>query len=438
MDPEKAWIEALGRSDLRGTEFLAQVGEMGILFDGKPLCAHRQPLFLAEGQVQVFARILADFHSAVRKAKELLLSEGLGDGSLAAEMGLTEAHRRLASIDPGHSSAATLSRLDTFCPGGHPWILELNAESPTGIGYSDALTSLLREDPLFAQVGPFGGFRSADAALRALNATFEEWGGSGTPQMAIVDFLDVPTRGDFHLLAQSFERHGEPCPLVDPRDLVFERGQLWGPLGPINLVYRRFLVEDMIRRPKDCAALLAAYETGAACFVNSLQTSLLHSKGLFALLHSQLMKPHLSLAESKVIREHVPFTAMLNEGPLGPGERWTPIRQSRKDWVIKPVSDSGGRGIVFGHDCDKAEWEAALVQEQAVVQRLVSNWILPFPDARNDYALQDCLVDLAPFLIRGRLAGFMCRLSQAAPVNVSQGANLVPVFVFNPSTGVVQ
>jgi hypothetical protein len=72
-----------------------------------------------------------------------------------------------------------------------------------------------------------------------------------------------------------------------------------------------------------------------------------------------------------------------------------------------------------------------------VVQRVVMDWVLPFPDARNDYALQDCLVDLAPFLIRGRLAGFMCRLSQAAPVNVAQGAHLVPVFVFNPSTGVL-
>jgi uncharacterized circularly permuted ATP-grasp superfamily protein len=437
MDPQKAWIEALGRSGLRGSDFLAQVGELGILFDGRPLCAHRQPLFLEEGKVQVYARILADFHSAVRKAKVLLLSGGLGDDSLAAKMGLTSAHRRLASIDPGHSSAATLSRVDTFCPGGHPWILELNAESPTGIGYSDALTSLMREDPLFAQVGPFGGFRSADAALRALHATFKEWGGSGAPQMAIVDFLDVPTRGDFHLLAQSFERHGEACPLVDPRDLVFEGGQLRGPLGPINLVYRRFLVEDMIRRPEDCAALLAAYEAGAACFVNSLQTSLLHSKGLFALLHSQLMKPHLSPAETKVIREHVPFTAMLKEGPLGPGDHWDSIRQSPQDWVVKPVSDSGGRGIVFGRDCDKAQWQVALGREQTVVQRVVSDWVLPFPDARNDYALQDCLVDLAPFLIRGRLAGFMCRLSQAAPVNVAQGAHLVPVFVFNPSTGVL-
>jgi uncharacterized circularly permuted ATP-grasp superfamily protein len=435
MDPVHAWNEALGRSTLKGAEFLAEVGQAGVLYDGKPLCVHRQPLFLEERQVQDFARILAVFHSAVRKAKDLVLSEGFGDNGLAAAMGLTAEERRLVAIDPGHASASTLARIDTFCPAGHPWILELNAESPTGIGYCDALTDLLREDPLFAQVGPFGAFRSADAALRALLATYSEWGGAGVPRMAIVDFLNVPTRSDFHLLSQSFERHGQPCPLVDPRDLRFEGGRLLGPSGPIDLVYRRLLVEDILARPEDCAALLAAYEAGAVCVVNSLQTPLLHSKGLFALLHSALFQAHLNAAELRVVRDHVPFTAMLGEGPLCAGDRLSAIRSSAKDWVIKPVCGSGGRGIIFGRDCTSEQWGEALSQRQAVVQQVVPEWVLPFPDARADYALKDCFVDLAPFLIRGRLAGFMCRLSQTAPVNVAQGAHAVPVFVFNPSSG---
>jgi hypothetical protein len=438
MDPVDAWNEALGRSSLKGTEFLAQVGQSGVLFDSKPLCVHRQPLFLEEAKVQDFARILALFHSAVRKAKDLVLSEGFGENSLAAAMGLTVEQRRLTAIDPGHASASTLSRIDTFCPEGHPWFLELNAESPTGIGYCDALTDLLREDPLFAQVGPFGAFRSADAALRALLATYSEWGGTGVPRMAIVDFLHVPTRSDFHLLSQSFERHGQPCPLVDPRDLRFEGGRLLGPSGPIDLVYRRLLVEDMIARPQDCAALLSAYQAGAVCVVNSFQTPLLHSKGLFALLHSALFQVHLNAAERRVIQNHVPFTAMLGEGALCAGDGLAEIRSSAKDWVVKPVSASGGRGIIFGRDCSAEQWDATLSQRNAVVQKVVPEWVLPFPDARSDYALKDCFVDLSPFLIRGRLAGFMCRLSQTVPVNVSQGAHAVPVFVFNPSSGEIQ
>lgn len=432
MDAATAWREALRHSTVSGQEFLAEVGQSGVLFDGKPLCVHRAPLFLPVERVQQFARILAVFHGAVKKAKTLLLEDGLADSSLAAAIGLSEEERALASIDPGYPSAAVLARVDTFCPEGHPWILELNAEAPTGMGYTDALTAQLRGDPIYAQVGPFEAFRSTDAALRSLLSAYREWGGREHPRMAIVDFLDVPTREDFHLIAQSFERYGVACPLVDPRDLQFDGSVLSGPSGTINLVYRRVLVRDLIERPEDCAALLAAYRAGAVCVVNSLRTPLLHSKGLFALLHSEQMQAHLSSAERKVVADHLPFTAMLSseDGRLGSVNAVESALENREEWIIKPVSQSGGRGVLMGRDTTQENWEMRLRgDEPAVLQKVVDEWVQSFPDAREGYAEKSCMVDLDPFLIRGRLAGFMCRLSQRAPVNVAQGAHLVPVFV---------
>ena len=75
------------------------------------------------------------------------------------------------------------------------------------------------------------------------------------------------------------------------------------------------------------------------------------------------------------------------------------------------------------------EYAVERSDEPAVLQKVVDEWVQSFPDAREGYAEKSCMVDLDPFLIRGRLAGFMCRLSQRAPVNVAQGAHLVPVFV---------
>jgi len=432
MDARFAWQEALERSSLSGRDFLARVGEAGVLFSGEPLCVHRQPLFLAEEHVRAFARILASFHSAVRKAKALLIADGMGVDSLAHRIGLSAQERELVAIDPGYASAATIARVDSFCPGGHPWLLELNAESPTGMGYSDALTELLREDPIYAQVGPFEAFRAADAALRALHATYREWGGTGSPQLAIVDFADVPTRSDFHLLVQAFERHGVDCALVDPRDLRFESGVLQGPKGRIDLVYRRVLVDDLIARSGECAALVAAYRQQAVCVVNSLRTPLLHSKGLFALLHSTALSAHLTSAERAVVERHVPKTLMCSTdfGDSNAAEQLDEVAANPNDWVLKPVSQSGGKGVRFGSQMDPQDW-ASLVRsaKDCVVQRAVQPWIQEFPDARVEYARRKCLVDLDPFLIQGRLAGFMCRLSDGAPVNVAQGAHSVPVFV---------
>jgi len=64
-------------------------------------------------------------------------------------------------------------------------------------------------------------------------------------------------------------------------------------------VYRRVLVDDLIARGADCAALVEAYRHHAVCVVNSLRTPLLHSKGLFALLHSSVLSAELSLREKK-------------------------------------------------------------------------------------------------------------------------------------------
>jgi hypothetical protein len=43
--------------------------------------------------------------------------------------------------------------------------------------------------------------------------------------------------------------------------------------------------------------------------------------------------------------------------------------------------------------------------------------------------MRDMLVDFAPYLFRGRLAGFLTRLSATGLANVTSGGGQVPAFV---------
>jgi hypothetical protein len=43
--------------------------------------------------------------------------------------------------------------------------------------------------------------------------------------------------------------------------------------------------------------------------------------------------------------------------------------------------------------------------------------------------MRDMLVDLAPYLFRGRLAGFLTRLSATGLANVTSGGGQVPSFL---------
>jgi len=46
--------------------------------------------------------------------------------------------------------------------------------------------------------------------------------------------------------------------------------------------------------------------------------------------------------------------------------------------------------------------------------------------------MRDMLVDFAPYIFRGRLAGFLTRLSATGLANVTSGGGQVPAFVVTP------
>jgi hypothetical protein len=50
-------------------------------------------------------------------------------------------------------------------------------------------------------------------------------------------------------------------------------------------------------------------------------------------------------------------------------------------------------------------------------------------DASGEVSMRDMLVDFAPYLFRGRMAGYLTRLSATGLANVTSGGGQVPAFV---------
>jgi hypothetical protein len=46
--------------------------------------------------------------------------------------------------------------------------------------------------------------------------------------------------------------------------------------------------------------------------------------------------------------------------------------------------------------------------------------------------MRDMLVDFAPYLFRGKMAGFLTRLSSTGLANVTSGGGQVPAFAVDP------
>src|SRR5437773_860338 len=147
----------------------------------------------------------------------------LEDVSLHDDLGLSEAERRLADIDPGYATASTAARADAFILPDSLQFAEYNGESPAGAGYSQGLAELFAEEPLMTRFrGQFDArfYRPVEALLDALVASYREWGGTASPPlMAIVDWREVPIFSEFEILRDAFVARGVPTIICDPRDL---------------------------------------------------------------------------------------------------------------------------------------------------------------------------------------------------------------------------
>jgi uncharacterized circularly permuted ATP-grasp superfamily protein len=256
--------------------------------------------------------------------------------------------------------------------------------------------------------------------------------------VAVVDWKEVSTRTEFDMICEHLERAGLPARFVDPRALEFDGKQLSAEGEPIDLVYRRVLTNEILAREADCRALIAALEARAVCMFNSFRAKLLHKKSLFAVLHDPRISARFTAEELGVVRECVPWTRLLADNrttaPDGSSIDLADFAQrNRERLVLKPNDEYGGRGVVVGWNVEASVWERALEvarHDPTILQERVEVPSRPFPMlSGNELEWSSRYVDFDPYLFRGRVGGFLTRLSASSLCNVTAGGGTTPTFV---------
>lgn len=409
-------------------------------------CPFLRPFFLDDEQVALVTRVT---ETIARMGEQLVAASGSRPDVFEA-LALTDAERALVAIEPGYERASTASRLDSFILPDSLQFAEYNAESPAGLGYTETLLGVFDELEVtrrFRERFDARGLKLMAPMLEALLASYRDWGGTASPPtIAIVDFRGVPTWAEFEMLQARFVELGVPTTVCDPRDLEFDGRTLTAGGRRIDLVYRRCLINDIVDRPDDCKALLDAYRAGAVCVVNTLRCKLPHKKAFFSVLTDPRFAALFDPADRAAIAPHVPWTRLVRDGRTTRGDETVElleyIRSHRRDLVLKPNDDFGGHGVTLGWEADEASWDAAIARAVAgaddawVVQEKIRVRREPFPRfAPGEGAvIADMLVDCAPYLFRGRLAGFLTRLSAGGLANVTSGGGQVPSFIVREKT----
>jgi hypothetical protein len=409
-----------------------------LTYGDRPISVALRPHFLEHSQFEVHTAVAELIASALEK----VAAAAVQFPPLMIQLGLTDAEQKLALVDPGFTRAAITTRLDGFVHGEEIKFIEYNAENPSSLSDQEGLNRLLFELPAMstlAQQYRLQQFSPAERLLTSLLAAYREWNGSGVPNIAIVDWKNLPSSNEFVLLRNHFAAHGVRTIICSPDELEYDHGRLHCGDFKIDLVYKRIVIHEFLAQYDETHPLVRAYVNHDVCLVNPFRCKIIHKKASFELLTHDAYASWFTPKERAAISVSIPWTRRM-------AHRRTPYhgdsvdliefaRQNRARLVLKPNDDYGGHGVYFGPHLDEPTWENAIttaLEADYVVQEAVDLSPEEFPIFNQmEWKLQPMFVDTNPFLFSGKVCGAMVRLSNSPVVNVTSGGSETGFFVIN-------
>jgi hypothetical protein len=436
--------DLLGRGPLAADSWAClsdQLARRGLFFGPRPLCNVLRPRFLSAEQDRLLRSRAGILATALRRMQEVVLA----DPAIRKRFGLMGWEEAVLDIPSRLTHPCPISRFDGFFTAdGRLRFTEINAQSPAGAGFNDALAAAFRELPVmaeFAKEVPLSIPSTRGGTLAALRAAFQDWSGdaAAVPELAIVDWSDVPTRPDFLLLQEHFRKEGLPTRVVSPLDLAFDGEKLTADGEVITLVYRRVLMVELYDRCGLTHPLVEAARAGAVCVVNPLASRVIGKKASFAFLSDEENGDWFTPLQRAAIRDNVPWTRFVEDRKTsiaGHAIDLIPFVLKNKDrLVLKPNDAYGGRAVVLGWTATAESWEAAVATalgEPYVVQERIDLPTEDYPLIESGaLAFAPRWVDTCPFLgPDDAVFGCLTRLSTEPLVNVTTGGGaMVPTFV---------
>lgn len=418
----------------------AQMELRGLFFGKRPLCTVLRPRFFMPHQYNFLRQQIRPLLSAFDKISRLAVE----DVDFCDQFGLWDWEKELIQHDPGYKQHTPLTRLDAFyvIENGELKFTEYNAEVPAASAYNDVLNEAFFGLPVMGEFLHHYAVRplpTRHSVLHVLMEAYKQWGGTAKPNIAILDWNEVPTRSEFELFTQYFTSQGFEAKIVDPREVEYKNGRLIHGDFEIDLIYKRVLITELIERGGLDQPVVNAVRDGAVCMVNPFRCKILYKKLSLAVLSDEQNARLFNEAETRAIQAHIPWTRRVEERKTiygGLPIDLIPFMHKYKDQlVLKPNDDYGGNGIVLGWQTNASGWEKAVqvaLETPHVVQERVPIPTEPYPSILDGrLQIYDRMLDTAPFIFHGDYVdGCLTRLSTDPLLNVSAGGgSTVPTFI---------
>lgn len=416
--------------------------EERLLFGDKPIPLIFAPFVLSHQRWHKLARSLEELNSILTVIESKLRQPRWLDW-----LGFSPAEQEWIQIAGQVSPGQTISRVDGFLDedpnsNGDYQIVELNVDSPGGGTFLDVGSEIVLGSELwkeFQKRAPGQTIGLRGALYDHLESVWETYlkdhpglsSPGSKPRIAIVDWITVSTHREFELIAAGLAERGFDAIVVDPRELTFSKGRLRDYDDvPIDLVYRRVLVEDMLSDPTGSKAIVDACRAGAVCMVNSFASKPLTVKSLLALFHEPEAEELLDSSQLELVRRLVPLTLKLSE------HNRAQVLAEQERFVLKPADGWGAQGLYLGWRCTKDEW-AEHVHRSLAIGGYVAQDRVAIPKRSlpawtgQGWECFNYMFDLSPYCLAEKSVCPLVRLSPSEVLNVKRGAQIAAVWVLD-------
>lgn len=414
----------------------AEMRARRLVYGDREIGVSLRPHFISRRQYRKLRRVTRILAGACEKVAAGILA----NPPLMDYIGLRGLERTLAVTHPGFNDLYITTRFDAFLDGEEIRFVEYNAETPSSITDQNGLNEVLFQLPAMQQLAEKYRLRQFFPVSRlfdALLATYREWGGNEVPQVAIVDWPNLPTSEEFELIRNYFVGCGVPTIICTPDELEYSNGSLYRGNFRIDLLYKRVVVHEFLKRFDETHPLCRAYQNHDVCMINPFRCKLLSKKATFDLLTDEQNTAWFSPLERRTIRQCIPWTRRLIDKKT---KYWGEdvellkfVRRQKNRFILKPNDDYGGRGICFGKKMSDSLWQEAIedcLRTDYVVQEIINLVPVDFPIFdQESWTIQPMYVDVNPFLFMGEVHGALVRLSDSPVVNVTSGGGETGLFV---------
>ncbi len=267
--------------------------------------------------------------------------------------------RELILLPCGHDALVPFARYDIFLDEntGDYTFCELNADGSSGMNEDREVARATRKTgayPLFAGAHRIEGnelFASwVDVFLDIHSRSAHP---ATRPHVAICDYLECATLGEFEEYRDEFERHGIPCTICDVRDLAMHGDRLCTPDGcPVDAIWRRCVTNDILSHWDESQTFIDAVRHGRVVLIGGFSGHIVHDKQIFRVLRMPQTKVLLADEENRFVEAHVPYTTFLDEGFVSLDE----IKGHKDSWVIKPCDHYGADEVHLGIEETQKRW----------------------------------------------------------------------------------